>query len=73
MGQFQFGEQAWDTLIDNRFAISTGLVPQGAGQPGFANPACPGDCGCRSTGQFVEQGLVELLDSQVCRFAGKSL
>ena len=37
------GEEAWNTMIENREVLFAGLVSQGAGEPAFADAARPCD------------------------------
>ena len=39
----QFAEEAWHPIVEGDFALPAGLMTQGAGQPGFADPAGPRD------------------------------
>lgn len=43
VGKLQFGEQSRQTLVDDGRVVAAGLLPQGTGQPGFADTAGPGD------------------------------
>jgi len=66
MGEFEFGEEPWQTTIENGPAIATGFLSEGAGEPCLADTAGAGDdqvlsfCDPVALRELAEQVPVEL-------------
>jgi len=65
MGQFEVGEQAWQSLVDNGEVVAAGSLPQSAGKPGLSDTAGASDHQVArlfdpaSGGELLEQGPVQ--------------
>ena len=65
MGQFEFSKEPRQAMVENGLVLATGFLPQGAGEPGFADTARAGNhqitvlgdpAACR---KLLEERLVE--------------